>query len=494
MPETASQSSHQQILKATGLLGGAQIVEIVVKMARNKIIATLMGPAGVGIIGLYQATIDLVQKATGFGLDFSAVRDIAEAAGTDDQRRIGRAVVIVRRWVWFTGVLGMVVTLVFRNPLSQYAFGDHSYGPAIGVISLVVLLNAVSGGQLALLQGLRRVGTLAQARVWSVVVAFAVTVPLYFVLGVDGIVPAIVVTAAIGLAFSWYYSRKIGLQVEPVRVKETVHDGLGMVRLGFFTVVTGFATTAGLYSIRAFLSQRSGIDAVGQFQAAWSLSSLYLAAVLQAMATDYFPRLSAVNNDNSQVNRLANEQTEVALLVAAPIIVGMLSFVNLVVVLLYSAEFTDTVRILHWVLAGTLLKVIAWPLGFIILAKGRGLVFVGSELSSLAMLVLPIFLLWDKVGIEITGIAYLFAYLCCIIIVAGITRVISGFGWTRASLRQMSVLVLFVLAAFITSRHVDGLSGYAIGAVLTLGATGYSYYELRRMVDFRALLNRFSRR
>lgn len=89
-------TSHKQILKATGILGGAQVIEILFRIARSKIVAVLLGPTGVGMIGLYQSTIDLVQKATGFGINFSAVRDIAEAAGTNDQRRISRAIMILR--------------------------------------------------------------------------------------------------------------------------------------------------------------------------------------------------------------------------------------------------------------------------------------------------------------------------------------------------------------------------------------------------------------
>ena len=144
-----------------------------------------------------------------------------------------------------------------------------------------------------------------------------------------------------------------------------------------------------MYIVRGFISHKSGILGVGQFQAAWNLSNIYLAAVLQAMASDYFPRLSAVNSDNKKVVKLVNEQTEIALLISGPLVVGMLTFVNLIIAMLYTAQFTDTVGILHWQLAGTLLKVVSWPLGFIMLAKGLGGTFMMLEITSRLFYIAP---------------------------------------------------------------------------------------------------------
>lgn len=494
MANSLETTSHKQILKSTGILGGAQIIEILFRIARSKIVAVLLGPTGVGLIGLYQSTIDLVQSATGFGINFSAVRNIAEAAGTNDQKRISRAILILRRWVWFTGILGMVLTLVFCKPLSQYAFGDDQYAWGIAVLSVVLLLNSVSGGQLALLQGLRRIKMMAQAKVWGVIAGFCITVPLYWLMGVKGIVPAILITAVVSLFLSWFYSRQIPIEPVIVGLADTARGGFGMIRLGFFMVISGFALTGAMYYIRAFVSQRSGLDGVGQFQAAWNLSGMYLAAVLQAMGTDYFPRLSAVNQDNTQVNKLVNEQTEVALLVAGPLIVAMLSFMNLVVVVLYSSEFTDTVRILHWHLAGTFLKVISWPIGFIILAKGRGGIFICSELTAIIALVAPIVIFWDRFGIEVAGMAYLFMYICYLLIVAGIARCLCGFNWSRASLKQITVFGILVIAAFFTSRYISSVNGSLAGGILSMIAAAYSYFELRKIVSLKAVFDKLLKR
>ena len=102
----------------------------------------------------------------------------------------------------------------------------------------------------------------------------------------------------------------------------------------------------------------------------------YLGFVLGAMGTDYYPRLSACIHDPAAACRLVNEQTEVALLLTAPALIALLAVSPWLIPLLYTAEFAPAVGILHFQLLGDLLKVMSWPLGFVILAAGAGRTFI----------------------------------------------------------------------------------------------------------------------
>lgn len=494
MTTELKKTSHKQILKATGILGGAQAVDILTRIGTMKIVAVLLGPTGVGIIGLYKATIDLIRSATGFGLEFSAVRDIAQAAGNNDATEAPRTISILRRWVLLTGLLGMMLTLIFCKPLSRYAFGKEQYAWGIAVLSAVLLLRAISGGQLAILQGLQKINMMAQAKVGGLVVGFFITVPLYWLLGIRAIVPVIFLSNVIILFFTWYYTRKIHIYPVKLSIKETFHTGLGMVRLGFFMMISSFITIGLLYIVRVYVSNKIGLEGVGIFQAAWSLSSLYLAAILQAMGADYFPRLSAVNHDNKQVVTLVNEQTEIAILLAGPIIVGMLSFINPVVMILYSYQFTAAISILHWMLAGTFLKILAWPIAFIMLAKGRGGIFICIEILSNTILICFVYFFWDLFGLEVTGIAYLFTYFCTTGIVFGVCRWLCDFFWSHQNLKLILVFAIIILLTFLNSRYSSGIKVYCIGGTLTLTAMTYSFYELRKLVDVKVILNKFLKR
>ena len=74
----------------------------------------------------------------------------------------------------------------------------------------------------------------------------------------------------------------------------------------------------------------------------------YIGFVLQAMSVDYYPRLAAAIADHDAVNRMVNEQTEVALLLAGPVLLAMLGLAPWVIDVLYSPQFSEAAAILRW--------------------------------------------------------------------------------------------------------------------------------------------------
>ena len=195
---------------------------------------------------------------------------------------------------------------------------------------------------------------------------------MYWWLGVKGIVPAMILTAAAMLAISWWFVR--GIRVEPVKLtpKETFRGGLSIAKLGFFIVVTTFASTATMYIVRSFVSQKIGTDGVGMFQAAWNISNVYTGLITSAMMADFFPRLSERSNDHAAMARLTNEQGEIALIIGAPMIAGILLFIPVVLNILYSSQFMAATAILQWQMAGAFTGFLSWPLSVIFLAKREG--------------------------------------------------------------------------------------------------------------------------
>ena len=72
-----SKRSYRQILKTTSLFSGVQIASVLISIAKSKFAAVLIGPAGVGIVGVLNSTLNVISGITKFGLDVSAVKEIA---------------------------------------------------------------------------------------------------------------------------------------------------------------------------------------------------------------------------------------------------------------------------------------------------------------------------------------------------------------------------------------------------------------------------------
>ena len=405
------QSSYRQIFKATSLFGGVQVFNILIGIVKNKFVAVLLGATGVGIIGLFNAPLQLILSVTGLGITFSAVRDISEAHASNDQSKIAKAIITLRRWSWFAGLLGVVLTAALAPFLSKWTFGDHEYTWAFIWLSVTLLFQTISKGQIAILQSLRRLKDLAKASVFGSLVGLFTSVPMYYFFGIRGIVPSLVATAVTAIILSWYFSRKVKIELLKMSFHDTFHYGENMVKLGLvitFTGIVGFLTS---YILNASINRIGGVDQVGFYNAGWNVIGQSTSLVFTAMTTDYFPRLSAINQDETKMRVLVNQQAEMVILILSPIIILLIGAMPIVIRLLYTSAFLPVVIFANWTLLSILLKGLVWPIGFIFPAKGDVKTFGLIEISAAVFNILTNILGYYLYGLEGLGISFILNYM-----------------------------------------------------------------------------------
>lgn len=486
-----NKESHKQILKSTGIVGGSQIISIVIGIVRTKVAALLLGPSGIGIIGILQSTVDLVRSASSFGINFSAVKDIAEANNSGDQTRIDTTIIILRRWAIGTGVLGMVIAIVFCIPLSNYSFGNDTFAVSISILSITLFITSVSAGQIALLQGLRRIAQLAKATLLGSFIGMIVTLPLYFWLGKSGIVPGMILTALGALIISWLYAKRIKVNAPVISFRKTFNGGLGMAKLGFFIVVTGFIASVTMIVIRAFIVRKSNLDAVGHFHASWMISKTYIGIVLNAMLADFFPRLSAINNDDAGSNKLINEQLEMTLIVGVPMIITLCAFANLIILILYSASFHPSVALLQMNMIGSFLTLISWPLGVMFLAKGKGMYSIVNDSIWSIVFVICVYFGWDFFGFNSLGFGYLLASLVNLITVFISVKNLGGFGFSVIVKKYLIYGFLMILFLAFNILFIKGSYQYIVSLAILLTTLLFGFSKLRDIIDISSITKKF---
>ena len=102
-----NENSYGHVLKYTGIFGGVQGLNILISLVRNKLVALLLGPAGMGLAALFNSVVNFVSQATSFGISFSAVRHLSEIFDSGDSVRIRTFVNTVRAWCAVAALLGM---------------------------------------------------------------------------------------------------------------------------------------------------------------------------------------------------------------------------------------------------------------------------------------------------------------------------------------------------------------------------------------------------
>ena len=485
----SGKQSYGQILKSSVLIGGSSVFDIGLRIVRTKVMAMLLGPAGIGLLGLYGSISEVVRSLAGMGINSSGVRQIAEAVGTNDARRIAVTVTTLRRVALVLGVLGALLLVIFCQPVSRLSFGDDQHAGAVALLALAVLFGEVSAAQGALVQGMRRISDLARMSVLSAFYGTLFSIPIVYFYGERGVVPSLLCVAAMNIITSWWYARKIKVEKVAITLGQVISQASELLKLGVVFMASGLMSIGAAYAVRIIVLRKMGVEAAGFYQAAYVLGGLYAGFILQAMVADFYPRLTAAaaTNDNTECNRLVNEQAEMGLLMAGPGVLATLSVAPLVIPLFYSASFEPAVEILRWNCLGIMMRVASWPMGFILLAKGQRGRFFWTEVFGHMALVGLVWLCVRSIGLTGTGVAFFGQYVFYWLLIYGVVRRVSGFRWTKAN-QQTGLFFAFMVACVFASWYLlPRMAAMSLGIVATLLAGIYSLKSLCTLVPINRL-------
>ena len=466
--------SYGQILKSSSIIGGAQGINYLIGMVRIKVVAVLLGPSGVGLVGLYMSATDMVGTFAKLGVNESGVREVAEAHSSTDLDRISRSVKTLRRLSWITGIFGWILTAVLSYPLSIWAFGSGEHSWAIAILGSSLLLAFISGGQSALLQGMRRISDLARVNVLAAIVSTVVSVGLYWWLGQKGIVPVLIATAAANLGFTWWFVRKIPVAPVVLTWPETCTHAKRFIRLGLAFMWSALFGAVVALGIRSMIVRELGLEANGIYQAAWTISGMFGAFIISAMGTDFYPRLTAVANDERMATRLVNEQTEIGVLLALPGVQASLAFAPVLMHVFFSSKFAAGSELLPWFLVAVFLRMITYPMGYILTAKAAGGKFAlltslfHVTNISLCLIAIPVF--------QLKGVAIVNALLC-VVYLFGMRHMagpLIGFSWAAPTIELMCISLLLVLANFAIALLVPVVPALIMGGLLAMVSSVFS--------------------
>jgi len=464
-------TSYGQILKASSIMGGAAGINLLLGMVRVKFAAVLIGTTGVGLIASFTALQGFIGTLAGLGLQSSAVRDIAAAVAKGDDPAVGRAVLTLRRLCWLTGLVGMATMALASPLLSQLTFGHRVHTLDIAALGLIILFGNLSGGQMALIQGMRRIGDMARANIYGAAAGTLAAIGFYAALGLRGIIPTLLAVSAIQLALSWYFARQVPVPPATLTWRQTFAQANGMVRLGLVMMWNGLLGSAVAYLTILLITQHEGTQAVGLYSAAFALSGMFVNFVLGAMGADYYPRLTGVASDKPAMVHMVNEQTEMGLLLALPGLLATMALAPWILQIFYAREFLGAVELLQWFILGCLWRVISWPLGFVMLALGKRRWFLLTETSFNLLHVALVAIGLQLYGIEGVAIAFVVIYVCYIAAVFLVSRCLIGFKWSGECTR-LGLLSLPILGGvFTASRLLPLWPATGLGLSLTLVAS-----------------------
>lgn len=482
-------ASYKKVFKATSLFGGVQVFQVLINLLRGKVIALLLGASGMGINSLFVSSVTIINNITGLGLNFSSVRDISQAVESGNKERVEKIIHVFSRWLNLTALLGMIAVLLFSPVLSRSTFGSASYTTAFLFLSLMILFNTLSTGNASMLRGARDLKGYAKLTLTGSAVSLLVSVPLYYFYGIGAIVPALILSAFVTWLFSLLYTSKIRKSNLKISWRETILQGGDMVKLGIAMMATTAITSLVHYVLNIFISSNGSIADLGFYQAAMNITNQSIGLIFTAIIIDYQPRLAAVSDDNIKVREMVNHQSEITLLIAAPILILLIIASPLMIRVLLSQEFMHIAGLIRILSFGMIFKAASYSIGAISYAKGDKKVFFIMEggytnLSFLIFCAAGYYL----GGLEGLGYGFVLMHILYFIFINILNRRLYEFKMSKEFIVMFMILLILTFAAFISFTIADGVLAYSISILAAAVSIIYSYIQLDMRIGIKEFI------
>ena len=138
----------------------------------------------------------------------------------------------------------------------------------------------------------------------------------------------------------------------------------------------------------------------------------------------------------------------------------------LVLKILYSDSFLAANEYIIWACLGMILRLAAWVISFLFVAKAESRLFVILELT--ANLIYLIFSIWGYklLGLSGLGIAFALNYLVYFFIVYLIARKRYNFGFSNSFIKCYCIQLMLIVVCLLVVTILYGWQKYAVGCLV----------------------------
>lgn len=407
----------KETFRAIFKLGSWTLFSLSMGALMIKIIATVMGPTGVGILSLLRQTQQTFVSLATVNGDTALVQGLSSRSGREREdylATVGKVfliTVLIASFVFFF-LSPMLGPLIFPKQGSDSIQLVRwillpAFFSCISVFVLGVLNSYRATGKMAFSQGIAALAGALVAYPLSINGQYGALIILLSVVSITSFIASAFFAVRSGWMKPLFVDFWRSLQQDHVR---------HFFSISGVAVMVGFAGTGTLLLVRLSISHYFGFASAGIFDVAWTLSSMYLVLFLSTFGTHFLPAMSR-EPDADTLKLKIFELMHFSILISIAMIVFVIVLKPFIVNALYSDKFISALDIIRWMLVGDYFKVTGWVLSIPMLARSYMRPYFILSMSwnllfSLAAIILILFI----GGIEYMGLAYVFAQVVYVIL------------------------------------------------------------------------------
>lgn len=374
------------LIKTSILSAISTVIKVIAGFVSIKVLAVYVGPSGLALMGQMQNFISMMSSVASAGVNSGVVKYTAEHYEDDE----------IKQKIWSSAlkislvlIIPMAIAIIFlADFISMKLLNTTEYGSIFIVFAVSIVFFVLNGLMTSILNGQKEIKRLTILNIVGSLFGLAVTIALvtqYELYGalIAGIISQSIVffvTLAFVLKSSWFrLSMFLGSMDKEYKNKLLKYSAMALVSATMIPL-------SHMY-VRDYIGTHIGWDEAGYWQAIWRISETYLMLITTTLGVYYLPKLSSIK-DKSELRTELLYGYKIIMPIVIITALGIYLFRDFIIHILFTEKFSPMAELFLYQLIGDVIKIAAWLLGYIMVAKAMTKLFIFSE----------IFFVWSFVG------------------------------------------------------------------------------------------------
>lgn len=413
--------------KSLALFTSAGFIGTLTQVIKGKLMAVLIGPAGVGVYSQLTSLFNLLFNLGSLGFRNGIVKRISVSIEENDTVTYQAQYASVLIFLSLFSILFVIVLSLFTTQISHYLFSDNGAKADLVLVTLIAVpFSVLSNFYRSMMSGHAAVKQIVISQVLADVISLVPFVGLIYYGQLMGAVISFVIYQCLKVLFYANYFYKIShfsfskfpkvIYFNWIEIKKNLKFGVsGLILTSTNIVVTIY--------VASFIIQILGEAEYGLYAMAIRVATLYLGAIYANASSHYFPLLVKTNSV-VELKETVMKTGRFYLYILPPLMALMMFGGELFVTLLFSAEFAFSATLLLLIIPGDFFRVNAETIALPLLAKEKFIAYKSSYFIWAVTFLLLIHLVGSEHGIIGIAIAYCVSQFISFLVAVLLSRII----------------------------------------------------------------------
>lgn len=447
------------IAKAFTITGFGMMAASAIGLVKMRIIATLEGTEGVGLLGQFLSLYALIAGIAALGLGTGLIKYVSQYLESNEHDRISKSVSSAISIVICVSIAAAIILIVLSKWISSLLVGDDSAWLYVTIIAISIPIASLTTIFNSIINGARAIKSLARVSVYSSLGSLAVAVPVIYFLGEVGVIVQIATTAAVLFSLNFAVSRKIrnSWPINIRRFRFDKEESMLLLHYGAVSMITGLLLPLTLLITQTAIVRQEGLSENGLFTASWSLFWLYIGFATTSVLIYLFPTMSATK-ERRDLSAQVNNGVRFLAVATTPISCVIILIPGTILTILYSPEFAEASWLLQMMVIAGAFRIVSFPISITLVAKKHLKEYLPIEISWYVVFAGMVITLLPTMGTEAIGLAVLVAYIVHTALFVVFVKKITGLFYGRKNWIILLTSIALIVSAFFVNMENTTLS------------------------------------